>query len=147
MADTTLDGRDDKSKWQPEPLKEDGIYFWPIRPRTTLQWLKGYFFSPISLFHTALPLLTWFYLTPDLASMKTFELDWIVIIFIRNVVLLTPAQLDHTLSTLHPEGTGDPIQVQSEMARAQSSWLSLSLPDLGQYVLGHSQWLLYLDRL
>ena len=89
MTDTTLDGRDDKSKWQPEPLKEDGIYFWPIRPRTSLQWLKGYFFSPISLFHTALPLLTWFYLTPDLASMKTFELDWIVIIFIRNVVLLT----------------------------------------------------------
>ena len=35
-----------------------------------------------------LALFTWFFLTPALSEMKTFQLDWIAFIFFRNAVII-----------------------------------------------------------
>ena len=88
MTDSTIPRPEAYEEWKPEPVKLTGLFLWPIQLRETLKWLKNYLFSPISLFHFGIPLVTWFFLTPSMATMKTFALDWILILYFRNVVLL-----------------------------------------------------------
>ncbi|MDP6952350.1 MAG: hypothetical protein QGF53_06275, partial [Alphaproteobacteria bacterium] len=51
---------------------------------TFLFGVPGYLW-PQNAFWLAIAALTWTYLTPDLATMATFELWWIGLIFARNL--------------------------------------------------------------
>lgn len=89
MTDTILDERDRRGVWSPGINQMQGlIYHWPPRLRNILIFLKSNV-RPISLFHLGLVLITWFFLTPDLGQMQVFAWEWILLIYLRNVGLLT----------------------------------------------------------
>jgi sterol desaturase/sphingolipid hydroxylase (fatty acid hydroxylase superfamily) len=63
------------------------MFVWPVRPVDVLKWAFGYFW-PWNLTYIALAVVTWLFLTPDLARMKDFEIGWIAFIACRNLLLL-----------------------------------------------------------
>ena len=90
MADTTLHTRDERGDWGPTYLRElPAPMVWPPRLMGTLKWLFGWpgYLWPWNTLWLGMALGTWFFLTPALASMQTFELWWIALIFARNVGL------------------------------------------------------------
>ena len=90
MTDAIHNTRDDSGEWQPRIITPPALYDWPPRPLNALKWLFGYpgYLLPWIAVLMLFPLVTWFFLTPDLARMKTFEIDWIATVFFRNVGLL-----------------------------------------------------------
>ena len=93
MAGVTADNevREEIMNWSPAvPLKEPPLFVWPPRPIALVKWLFGYpgYFLPHNIFYMGLALLTWFYLTPDMATMKTFQFDWIAWIYGRNLAMM-----------------------------------------------------------
>jgi sterol desaturase/sphingolipid hydroxylase (fatty acid hydroxylase superfamily) len=91
MAQIDVDGRDRRGDWQPpELIKAPPLFVWPIRPLAFLKWFfgwQGYLF-PWNVTYAAIAVATWVFLTPDLATMKTFEVGWVAIIFARNLALI-----------------------------------------------------------
>ena len=90
MTGNARDSRDNRGEWQPRIITSPAIFDWPPRPLAALKWLFGYpgYLLPWIGFLMLIPLVTWFFLTPDLAMMKTFEFDWIATVYFRNVGLL-----------------------------------------------------------
>ena len=89
MTATTIEQTETQVDWQPAILvKGETPYNWPFQPKVALKWLKNYLFGPIALIHAGLGLFTWFFLTPSLATMQTLALDWVALIYLRNVGLL-----------------------------------------------------------
>ncbi len=91
MNETTMNQRDEHGNWRPaEPIVSSPISAWPPQPVKTLKWIFGRpgLIWPENLFWLAVSVFTWVVLTPSLASMKTFELWWIAILFARNVAFI-----------------------------------------------------------
>ena len=86
----SLEERDARGEWNPGLVVPAPLYYWPPRVLEIIKWLFGYpgYFFPWIGFFMLLPLLTWFYLIPDLSHMKTFEMDWIALDYFRNLILL-----------------------------------------------------------
>jgi sterol desaturase/sphingolipid hydroxylase (fatty acid hydroxylase superfamily) len=87
-----LPGRNERGEWRPDGLLEKPpLFVWPPRPGPLFKWLFGYpgFLFPWNVGYIALAVVTWLYLTPDMARMQEFHFDWISLVFIRNVGLLT----------------------------------------------------------
>jgi len=77
--------------WSPEvPIKEPPVFVWPPRPIAFVKYVFGYpgYFLPRNIQYMILALITWFYLTPDIATMKTFQIDWVAWIYGRNAALM-----------------------------------------------------------
>lgn len=92
MNEASLNERDAKGQWQPRILPNNApLYKWPPKPASIINWLFEHLRSlfPWKAFIMLIPICTWFFLTPDLIVMKTFEIEWITIVFIRNIILLT----------------------------------------------------------
>ncbi len=90
MTDTTSDARDERGNWRPPtPLQMPALFAWPPRPLATLKWMFGFpgYLWPWNAVFLGLALVMWFFLTPSLASMQTFEVWWIALIFGRNLAL------------------------------------------------------------
>ena len=90
MADSTLDARDERGNWGPTYLEQmPAPMAWPPRPLGTLKWLFGWpgYLWPWNTIFLGIALVTWFFLTPALATMQTLELWWIALIFGRNLGL------------------------------------------------------------
>jgi sterol desaturase/sphingolipid hydroxylase (fatty acid hydroxylase superfamily) len=82
--------RNKRGDWKPgEPLSLAPVLVWPPQPLNLFKYLFGYpgYFLPWGVFYMAIPVITWLYLTPPLASMKTFEVGWIAYILARNLVM------------------------------------------------------------
>lgn len=90
MTEIDTGVRDERGEWQPRVITPGPLFDWPPRPRAILKWLFGYpgYFFPWPIIVAAIPILTWFFLTPDLSTMKTFKPGWIALIYLRNVALL-----------------------------------------------------------
>ena len=87
MSETTLGTRDDRGNWRPPYLIETPAPFaWPPRPVASLKWLLGYLW-PWNSLYLGIAMATWFFLTPDLAGMRSFELGWIGLILGRNLAM------------------------------------------------------------
>ena len=72
MTDAALNERDDRGNWRPaEPIALAPINAWPPRPVAVVKWLFGFpgYIWPYHLFWLGVTLVTWAYLTPDLATM------------------------------------------------------------------------------
>jgi len=54
-----------------------------------VRWLLGYpgYLWPWNTIYLVIAVLTWAYLTPAMATMRTLSVDWVAFIFVRNVVL------------------------------------------------------------
>jgi sterol desaturase/sphingolipid hydroxylase (fatty acid hydroxylase superfamily) len=90
MSDTALGRRDEWGDWRPPYLlKLPALFAWPPQPLGVLKWLFGFpgYLWPWNALYLATAAVTWFYLTPDLARMQTFEVGWIAIILARNAGL------------------------------------------------------------
>ncbi|TYL92364.1 sterol desaturase family protein [Bradyrhizobium rifense] len=86
MDNKAYGARDKRGYWKPARRpKRAPIFVWPAQPKAFLLWLFGYlkYNSPYVL----ISLLTWKYLTPSLATMQEFSVDWISLIFLRNAIL------------------------------------------------------------
>ena len=91
MSEISATERDAQGYWRPtQPLALAPINAWPPRPAATLQWLLGFpgFLWPYNALWLAVTLLTWAFLTPDLATMKSLELWWVALLFGRNVAFI-----------------------------------------------------------
>ena len=90
MTETTLGTRDADGDWRPPYIIEKPIFMaWPPRPLAILKFFFGWpgYLWPWNAFFFLFPLVSWFYLTPALAAMQSFELWWIALIFARNIGL------------------------------------------------------------
>ena len=92
MSSTAPEARDNRGAWRPaEPIALPPTIAWPPRPVATLTWLFGFpgYLWPMNSLWLALTLFTWFFLTPELAAMATFEAWWIGLLLARNLALVT----------------------------------------------------------
>jgi hypothetical protein len=76
MTETNFEKRDERGEWYPYIITSTPLYLWPLRPILIFKWLFGYpgYLLPWTAFFMILPLITWFFLTPDLTIMKNFEI-------------------------------------------------------------------------
>ena len=65
------------------------LYVWPPRPMAALKWLFFDMLFPWGHLLLGLAFVTWYLLTPSLATMAEFEPGWIALIWLRNAALLT----------------------------------------------------------
>ena len=90
MADTTGVTRDKRGNWSPDYLETlPAPMVWPPRLLAILKWLFGWpgYLWPWNAVYLGFALLAYWFLTPPLADMATFEAWWIAAIFARNVGL------------------------------------------------------------
>lgn len=79
---------DTRGEWRPEnPISFAPIFIWPPKLTKFLNWLVNYLFT-WNLFYLGIVLLSYYFLQPPLEEMKTFQLQWISVIFIRNMALV-----------------------------------------------------------
>lgn len=91
MTMASAGGRNERGDWRPaEPIALPPTIAWPPRPGATLRWLFGFpgYLWPMNSLWLAVTLVTWFFLTPDLASMRNFEPWWIAVLFARNLAFV-----------------------------------------------------------
>ena len=64
---------------------------WPPKAGVLAKWFVGFpgFLWPYNSLWLAITLVTWFFLTPPLAAMQSFELWWLSWLLVRNLVLVT----------------------------------------------------------
>ena len=90
--DTNFTGkRNKRGDWQPaKPIAYAPLLNWPVRPLAILKCLFGYpgFFLPWGVVYMAVPVLTWEYLTPPMAGMRSFGWAWILFVLVRNYALV-----------------------------------------------------------
>ena len=90
-TDATYGERDARGEWRPAaPIEIPPIVAWPPRPVAALKWLFGYrgYLWPTNALWLGLSLVTWFFLTPDLAVMCSCEPWWIALLLARNFALV-----------------------------------------------------------
>jgi sterol desaturase/sphingolipid hydroxylase (fatty acid hydroxylase superfamily) len=90
MSETALGVRDAHGDWRPPYVIEKPIFLkWPLRPGAIAKWFLGWpgYLWPWNVFFFLFPLVSWFYLTPALSSMQSFEPWWIALILARNLGL------------------------------------------------------------
>lgn len=76
--------------YQPEStIGIPSLYAWPPRPIAALKWLLIGMLFPWGHLLIALAFVSWYLLTPSLATMSEFEPGWIILIWLRNAALLT----------------------------------------------------------
>ena len=84
--------RNKKGHWRPFKRVDYGPLFrWPSEPMQLFKWLfrwDGYIF-PWNFIYALVAVLVWTYFTPPMETMKSFSIDWIAYITIRNGVLMT----------------------------------------------------------
>ena len=83
-ADVT---RDERGNWNPTYLEaHSGPMKWPPRLSRAVKWCLGYLW-PWNSLYLGIAVVVWFFLTPPLDAMRSFEWWWIAIVFARNVGL------------------------------------------------------------
>ena len=88
MDDLKFGTRNKRGDWTPkEALTTAPIFVFPPQPLNFLKWLPGYFF-PWNMLFMALACVMWFWLTPNVETMKTFTPGWIIYLLVRNSVLV-----------------------------------------------------------
>lgn len=84
MDDLAFGVRNKRGDWKPNRRNEIApIWRVPWNVRDTLSFLKGYLL-PWNLMWLCLATLFWFFLTPDVTTLRTLEPGWIAILFLRN---------------------------------------------------------------
>jgi sterol desaturase/sphingolipid hydroxylase (fatty acid hydroxylase superfamily) len=92
MTDVDTFVRDKRGDWRPPGvLTPAPVFIWPARPLAAVKWLFGYpgYLFPWQVTYAAIATITWLYLTPTMATMKSMDPAWIAFIFVRNLGLLT----------------------------------------------------------
>ena len=84
----TTASADNEPEYRPERIGLPAIYAWPPRPLAALRYLTIGLFYPWGFIYLALAFPVWWYLTPALETMASFEPGWIALLWLRNCALL-----------------------------------------------------------
>jgi sterol desaturase/sphingolipid hydroxylase (fatty acid hydroxylase superfamily) len=81
---------EENTEWAPAFISTPPLFIWPPRPLLLFKYIFGYpgYFLPRNICYMMLALVTWFFLTPNLESMRTFNIEWMGIIYVRNLSLM-----------------------------------------------------------
>ena len=91
MSEAITTSRDESGNWRPEAAIEPApINAWPPELMKTLKWFFGWpgFIWPENILWLGVSVLSWLYLTPELANMQTFELWWIGALYAKNFAFI-----------------------------------------------------------
>ena len=72
-----------------EPVETPALFRWPPNLPEALRYLIVGLLFPWGYLFIGLTVFSWFFLTPDFASMATLEPGWIILIWLRNAALLS----------------------------------------------------------
>lgn len=92
MSASSSNVRNERGEWFPDhPVTLAPINMWPPKAGVLAKWFVGFpgFLWPYNSLWLAITLVTWFFLTPPLAAMQSFELWWLSWLLVRNLVLVT----------------------------------------------------------
>ena len=66
-----------REKWETLKIETPPLYIWPSKPLPLVKYIFGcpVYFLPRYTCHMAAALSTWFFLTPSLVEIKTFQRD------------------------------------------------------------------------
>ena len=69
----------------------DAAIVWPPRPKAFLRWLFGFpgYLYPYNGFFIAVTVVAWLFLTPPMEPMASFEPGWMIVLYLRNVAIVT----------------------------------------------------------
>jgi sterol desaturase/sphingolipid hydroxylase (fatty acid hydroxylase superfamily) len=91
MDDALYGERNARGHWMPYRRAQVGPLFdWPTRPKAIVRWMVGFpgYLWPWNLIYFGVAAAAWFWLTPEVASMRSFEPGWIGLILLRNLALV-----------------------------------------------------------
>ena len=91
MSHAVYGERNARGEWRPkDPIPLAPINTWPPQSAATFKWLFGFpgYFWPLNAFWLGITLFTWFFLTPELSTMKSIAPSWIALVFGRNLALV-----------------------------------------------------------
>ncbi len=83
--------RDKQGEWKPESSPSlSPLFSGPFRLRRILTYLFGFegFLWPFNAIYAGVAILAWYFLTPPMEVMETFQVGWIAQVFLRNAALL-----------------------------------------------------------
>jgi sterol desaturase/sphingolipid hydroxylase (fatty acid hydroxylase superfamily) len=83
--------RNERGEWWPDqPVGLAPINAWPPQPVRTLRWMLGFpgYLWPYNSLWLVVTLVTWFFLTPELAAMASFEAWWLGLLLLRNLAMV-----------------------------------------------------------
>ncbi|RUV91055.1 sterol desaturase family protein [Mesorhizobium sp. M1A.F.Ca.IN.022.07.1.1] len=88
MDDLQYGTRNKRGDWAPnEPAGTAPLFAFPPRPLALLKWLPHYFL-PYNLLFALSAVVWWRYVLPDVETMKTLAIGWILRLFIVNCAAL-----------------------------------------------------------
>jgi ferredoxin-NADP reductase/sterol desaturase/sphingolipid hydroxylase (fatty acid hydroxylase superfamily) len=80
--------KDSRGEWRPEkPVSYAPIFTWPPKVKQFFVWLFNYLFT-WNLVYLAVVIFSYYYLQPPLEEMKSFRVNWIATILLRNMALV-----------------------------------------------------------
>ena len=80
----------DDEKWEPDvPIPVAPMFEAPPMPIGVLRFFAWKQFWPGGAMYIAFAWVCWWYATPELASMETFEPRWLAFLWLRNAALVT----------------------------------------------------------
>ena len=88
MDDLKFGTRNKRGDWTPNGRIEVAPFWnWPPRLPKILAWLPGYIW-PWNAFHMATALLYWFFVVPDVETMKTLSWGWALWLYAVNAAAI-----------------------------------------------------------
>ena len=91
MSEVIAGTTDSRGEWQPAELPAPpALWAWPPRPLETLKFIFGFpgYLWPWNAILCLIAIATWAYTQPELSRMAEFRIDWIALIYVRNLGLL-----------------------------------------------------------
>jgi sterol desaturase/sphingolipid hydroxylase (fatty acid hydroxylase superfamily) len=89
MDESKFGSEDSRGLWKPHKLiRYPDVFVWPPKLAAVLKWVPEYIF-PWGLFYGALAFVVWTFFTPSTERMQVFSIDWIALVFLRNLFLIT----------------------------------------------------------
>lgn len=80
--------RNKRGDWQPiHPVTYPPVFVWPLRPLRGVKWLLTSYLFPWNALYAGIAFLTLYFLTPPLQELKTFDLQWMGVLLLRNAAL------------------------------------------------------------
>lgn len=72
------------------PIRVSPFFSWPLSPGRMVQWVAARWFRVAeNSILVGLATVCWFYFQPPLEQTQTFAFDWIAVMWVRNMILMT----------------------------------------------------------
>ncbi len=126
MEKENLELVDARGGWTPGKLEYKPLFSWPPKPIELIKWLFNYpdgFIFPWAAIHFSIALISYIFFLPSFDKLSSLSVDWISIIFFRNLIILfVYTSLWHWY--LHiKEGQGDTYRYNLRKLGKGKQWL------------------------